>query len=326
MINAGIVGLGWWGKVLVEAVQGKSDRIRFVAGATRTPAKAAEFAQKQNFPLVESWQALLADKSVDALVFATPHSQHRDQVIATARAGKHVFVEKPLTMTRADAEAAMAAVAAAKVSWGMGFNRRFAPAVAELRRRLAEGAFGTLEHCEATMSGPTGLSLPAEQWRANAEETPVGGLTPMGVHFIDLMIDLFGEIDEVYCQSFRRAVPNNTDDTSSMLFRMKNGMSAYMANMLATAPSCRVAVYGSKALATLHQVTLQDYVFQPVGGEREAKDLGGVDSVRAELDCFADACEGKGRFPVTPAQAIHGVAVQEAVIRSSKSHRPEEVG
>ena len=89
--------------------------------------------------------------------------------------------------------------------------------LAELRKRLADGSFGTLEHVEATMTGPAGLSLPAEQWRANAEETPVGGLTPMGVHLIDLMIDLFGEIDEAYCQSFRRAVPNDTDDTSTMV-------------------------------------------------------------------------------------------------------------
>ena len=109
MINAGIVGLGWWGKVLVGSVQGKSDNIRFSHGATRTRAKAEEYAGEQGFDLVDTYEELLALEDLDAVVLATPHSKHREQIEAAAAAGKHVFVEKPITLTKADAEAAIAA-------------------------------------------------------------------------------------------------------------------------------------------------------------------------------------------------------------------------
>ena len=130
MINAGIVGLGWWGRVLVGSVQGKSDSIRFSHGATRTRAKAETYAGEQGVDLVDSYDELLAVDDLDAVVLATPHSKHLEQIQAAAAAGKHVFVEKPITLTKADAEAAIAACRDAGVVCAVGFNRRFHPAVA----------------------------------------------------------------------------------------------------------------------------------------------------------------------------------------------------
>src|SRR5215510_13830435 len=96
MVRAAIIGMGSWGQNLVNSVQGKSDAIRFVAGATRTPAKADGYAREKGFPLHDSYEKALADPKVDAVVLATPHTQHAQQIAAAARAGKHVFTEKPL--------------------------------------------------------------------------------------------------------------------------------------------------------------------------------------------------------------------------------------
>src|SRR5688500_20264468 len=96
MIRAAIVGLGRWGQNLVNSVQGKSDAIRFVAGATRTVAKAEAYAREKGFPLHDTYKKVLADPKIDAVVLATPHTQHAAQVVAAAKAGKHVFTEKPL--------------------------------------------------------------------------------------------------------------------------------------------------------------------------------------------------------------------------------------
>ena len=105
MIRAAIIGMGTWGQNLVDSVQGKSEHIRFVAGATRTPAKAAEFAAKHGIRMLESYEHVLADPAIDAVVLATPHSQHTEQIVAAAKAGKHVFTEKPLGLTHASARA-----------------------------------------------------------------------------------------------------------------------------------------------------------------------------------------------------------------------------
>ena len=100
MIRATIVGMGWWGRTLVESVQ-DSDKIRFVAGATRTrTAEIEAFAARHGLRMAADYDALLKDKDVDAVVLCTPHSMHDEQVVAAAKAGKHVFCEKPFTLTK----------------------------------------------------------------------------------------------------------------------------------------------------------------------------------------------------------------------------------
>src|SRR5215470_18148180 len=182
MINAAIVGLGWWGKTLVESAA-NSDAIRFVAGATRTVTPEVEaFAKKHGFRLLANYDAVLADRDIDAVVLATPHSMHSSQVAAAAAAKKHVFCEKPFALTKADAEAAVAATQKAGVTLGLGYNRRFHPEMTRLRDQIRSGDLGVILHVEATMTFPNGLFLKPDAWRADPHETPCGALTPMGVH------------------------------------------------------------------------------------------------------------------------------------------------
>ena len=132
MLNAAIVGLGWWGKTLVEAVQGQSDDIRFVAGATRTQSpEVIEFAGAQEFDLRANYEDLLGDPAIEAVVLATPHSMHVPQIVSAAAAGKHVFCEKPFALTKADAEKAVSAMQKADLTLGLGYNRRLHPAMAD---------------------------------------------------------------------------------------------------------------------------------------------------------------------------------------------------
>src|SRR5215207_2043099 len=126
--------------------------------------------------VADNIQALLSDRCVKAIVLATPHSLHAQQVAAAARAGKHVFCEKPLAMTSADADAALDAVRTTRVTLGLGYNRRFHPEMTRLRERIRSGGLGTLLHVEATMTFPNALSVSAEAWRARPEEMPCGGL------------------------------------------------------------------------------------------------------------------------------------------------------
>src|SRR4051812_27559875 len=160
MINAAIVGLGWWGRTLVEAVQQQSSEIHFVAGATRTVTPELQaFAAAQKLKLADGYDALLADPAIDAVVLATPHSQHSGQVIAAAAARKHVFCEKPFALTKAEADAAVDATRRGGVTLGLGYNRRFHPEMTKLRNRIRSGELGTILHVEATMTFPNALML-----------------------------------------------------------------------------------------------------------------------------------------------------------------------
>ena len=148
MLNAAIVGLGRWGQNLVNHIQGKSDKIRVVLGVLRHPENARAYAESKGFALVDSLDKALADPKVDAIILATPHTAHAEQIIACAKAGKPVFTEKPFTLTTASAQAALRACAEAKVTLGVGYNWRFQPALQEIKRAIDSGRIGKLLHME----------------------------------------------------------------------------------------------------------------------------------------------------------------------------------
>src|SRR5215510_5758951 len=152
MVRAAIVGLGRWGRSLVASVQGKSDSIRFAAAHTRTRATAEDFCREHDLNLVDSLDAILTDPAIDAVVLATPHSQHEAQVRAATAAAKHVFVEKPITLDRKSADVVLA----------VGFTRRFNPCIGEARARLKDGRLGTLVAMVGQHTTSTGAFIPAD--------------------------------------------------------------------------------------------------------------------------------------------------------------------
>jgi predicted dehydrogenase len=334
MIRAAIVGIGHWGRTLVNGVQGNGDKIRFTAGHTRTPARAEAFCAEKGITLHDSLDAILADPEIDAVYFATPHSEHGGQVERAAAAGKHIFMEKPFTLDRRSAAAALDAVARAGVTLGVAYPRRFHPGMRELKSRVESGSLGTIAHCYGEQNTPAGLFMAPQSWRATAQEAPGGAMTALGVHNVDAMIHLFGEIDEVYASSLRRAVAYNAEDTTSVMFSMRSGMSASMVCSLVTTVSYRLAVFGTKGCAELRTPNL-DVHFTPAPdgpptGRHAAlppqiTEYGAFNGLLAELEAFADAIEGGPAYPIPPEQVLHGVAVFEAIVLSAVRRQPVRV-
>jgi predicted dehydrogenase len=340
MINAAVVGLGTWGKTMVESLAAGSGAMRFTTLQTRTVTPDVEaFAKQHGLRIAKSYDEVLADPKIDAVALATPASGHVAQIEAVAAAGKHVYCEKPFTFSKREAEAAIAAVRKAGRTVGVGYNRRFHPEMVKLRDRIRAGDLGTIQHIEASMTYPNALTLPPTAWRSQKSEAPLGGLAPMGVHAIDLMVYLCGEIEQAYCQSFARVVQTGTDDTTSMLFRLKDGMSGYLGTMTATGAGFAFQVFGSKGWVRIEGVThvagasseerrtrqFGVCKFQPVKGPAETWEAEKLDIVRATFEAFARAAEGGPPFPIPPEQIVHVASVSEAVIRSVASGKVEKV-
>jgi predicted dehydrogenase len=169
VINAGIVGLGWWGRTLVEAVSGgQSEEINFVAGAARTHTDDLKaFAKEHQFELYDSYEKLLQHPKLDAVVLATPHSLHVEQVVAAAKAGKHVFCEKPFALTGAEAEEGVEAVKKAGVTLGLGYNRRWHPEMTKLREQIDSGELGTMVARNRSSSARVVSAICAAFWRSS---------------------------------------------------------------------------------------------------------------------------------------------------------------
>ena len=328
MIRAAIVGMGRWGQNLVECTQGKTDKIRFTVGVARTPEKAKAFAAAHGLRLVSAYEAVLADPDVDAVVLATPHTQHAEQVTAAARAGKHVFTDKPFALTRASAEAAVRACADAKHVLAVGFNWRYQPALREIRRMVHDGRLGRLLHIEGNFNGPSVYRFPREHWRQQAEEGPAGGMTGRGVHVVDAMLYLAGPVASVVAQSERLTLDYGLDDTTSMLFKFASGSTGYLGTVIATAEGWRMQVLGSKGWAKvgsiphLHTWSLTTCM---VNAQPTVIDYPQTSTERLELEGFADAIEGRAPYACPPEDALHGVAVLEAIVKSARTGQRERV-
>lgn len=322
MITAAIVGLGRWGQRLVESVQGKSKLIRFAEAVTRTPAKAEAFAKTHGLALGTDLAVVLKNPKIDALVIASPNSLHAPQMLAGAKAGKHLLVDKPFTLTKKSAAEAVEAATKAGLVIAAAHNRRFLPAYQEMRKRLASGQIGTPNHIETNFSGASGFSYRADMWRAVRAESPAGSMTAMGIHTVDGIVGLFGRIERVHALSRRRVLDIDIDDTTSMLFEFANGMTGYLATV-ASASNWRLQAFGGQGWIEIRDHTHLE--LQLRDAKREIVDFPPTDIETAELEAFARAITKDAPYPVPVEDVIHGIAVMEAVDRSAQSGKMARV-
>lgn len=314
MLNAAIVGLGWWGQKLVQAAEG-SQLIRFARAVTLEPELAREFCQARKLALGASFDEVLADPQIDAVVLATPHTTHRALVEKAAAAGKHVFCEKPFAMSKADAEAALAACARARVSVGVGQNFRFLPSVAALRALVDGGALGTPMHVEGNYSHDWLAGQGSEHWRSAPDEARAGGMTGMGIHVLDCFSYLAGRMKRISALSRRRALALPAGDTTAALIEFADGCTGTLATTLKTPFIWRIALFGSEAWAeSTHENRLAIHRSQ---GEPELRDFAPLNHQLVNLESFAAAALGRGQFHIDRAGIVHTVAALEAVFKSA---------
>lgn len=315
MIDAAIVGLGRWGRTLVEAVQGKSDRLRFTRAVSRNPDRLREDAARYRLGLVSGLDAVLVDPGIDAVVLASPHSLHCQQIIAAAAAGKAVFCEKPLTLTEADAQRAIAACRAAGVVLGIGTDKRFFPAVGELLRLAKNGELGKILHLEAHFSNEVAGTF--AQWRYSSEESPAGGMTGTGIHMLDVLVALAGPLRRVQSLLLSHKPPPDPLDSLSALLEFASGVSGTLAMVRSSPAYFRLHAFGRNASAEALGRT--ELVVRRSGAEPQRLSFPPVDSVRANLEAFADAVAGGPSYPISTSEMLATVAAFEAITEAAKS-------
>jgi len=328
MIRAAIVGLGRWGRALVTAVPDKRDDIIFTRAYTRTKASAEAFCRDHRVPLADSYEEILSDPAIDAVVLATPHSVHEAQALAAIAAGKHVFVEKPMTLDLASAHRVVDAARDANVVLAVGLARRFHPSFAALRERVRDGRLGSVIAMVAQHTTSTAQFVAFDNWRSSPEEAPAGALTAVGVHALDHMIELAGNVRDVRCVTARKH-PGRADDTTTVMLRFASGATGLLFCSVATATNFAFTVYGTNGLGEITRADLSRLRFAPMATAAptgrvlampdEIFEHAGFDTLRAELAAFARAIVGEKPYPVPLDEVLHGMAVFDAIVKSAKN-------
>jgi len=318
MIRTAIVGLGWWGQTLVKAGRGFGAPLQFVRGVTLEPDTVKDFAAEHKMTIGTSFDEVLADKSIQAIVLATPHTKHRAQVEAIAAAGKHLYCEKPFALTKADAEAALDACRRAGIVIAVGHHFRLMPSMRALAELKEAGAFGTIMHVEGNYSHDWLADYPVDSWRMRAEESRAGGMTGMGIHVLDCFRDLVGPMKRISALSKSRALKLSTGDTTSALIEFENGATGTLATTMKTPFMWRIAVFGENCWA--ESVSETRAIVRRAGKEPEVIDRPADNHLGRNLDYFAKAVLGQGAFPISPAGILQTASALEAVFKSVDSN------
>jgi predicted dehydrogenase len=294
--RAAIVGLGLWGQHILRQLRG-SDVIRITHAVGHREAHRS-IATEHGADFTMQFEDVLANQSIDLIILVTPHALHSAQIAAAARAYKHVFCEKPIGLTVAEVHRSLEACRTAGVRLGVGHERRFEPAMNEIRELVKKGSFGTIMHVEASFSHDRLRGLGSDNWRMDAPGEPPLAMTATGIHLTDLFIDLIGPIESVAALPANRVAFMKSADVLSLQLRFSCGATGYISMVLATPFYARLIIYGNEAWAEVRNATHPDQAgpstltFLPRAGTISASTLEWRDAVRANLEQFALSSRG----------------------------------
>lgn len=322
MIRIGIIGLGWWGKQIVTCLA-ESPRFKVVAGCDLDTKMAAPFAAAQKFELTDDYKALLKRPDLDAIAVVTPHLLHEEMAVAAFAAGKQVFCEKPLALTAASAERILQACAKAGGVLGIGHERRYEPAMEEMRRLFESGALGRVLHMDSNVSHNNFRNMDPANWRRDRKHAPAGAWTALGIHLGDMFVSLAGEPTRVAARAASQIFSLPSEDFVSAEIDFANGARGRI-TCLSTPP-----FYGRFTLVcdqgwvevqeggNVDKGLPSSFVHCRPDGSRETRSYAPVNTVRMNFEAWADAVEGRAPYRFTTEQLRANITILDAVTRSA---------
>lgn len=323
-LRVACIGMGWWSDVLADAIL-RSGKLEIRTCYTRSGDKRQKFAEKYRCRAADSYEALLADREIEAIINTTPNDAHLATTSAAAAAGKHVFLDKPIANSISDGRAITEVCRKAGVVLALGYQRRRESHFRYIRQQIDAGRFGKLVNAEANISRDRLGKVDLSSWRYQAAGMPGGVMLQIGIHYIDVLEYLIGPVQAVRAQSVQLVLPGDNPDVASLILQHENGaLSTVNASYASASEYYLMNVYGKgmTAFYDLHNGLrlLQRGESQPVAVRCATND-----TLVEQLEEFAASARGQGRHEVGGEQATRSLAVVRAGILSAREGRAVEV-
>jgi predicted dehydrogenase len=324
MIRIGVIGLGWWGKQIVTCLA-DSPRFKVVAVCDVDHNMAAPWAADRKLDLTRDYRDLIKRSDIDAVAVVTPHALHEEMAIAVLSAGKQLFCEKPLALTEASAERILAASAKAGGVLGIGHERRYEPAMEEMRRLFDAGTLGRVLHMDANVSHNNFRNMDQSNWRRDPKHAPAGAWTALGIHLGDMFVSLAGKPVRVTARTASQIFPAPAEDFVSAEIDFANGARGRI-TCLSTPPFYgRFTLIGDRGWVEVQEGGNVDkeqpssFVHAGPDGVRETRSYRPINTVRLNFEAWADAIEGRAPYRFFAEQLLANIRILDAVTRSAAS-------
>ena len=323
-LRVACIGMGWWSDVLADAIQ-RSGKLQILSCYTRSEDKRKKFAEKYRCRAVESYEALLAEREIEAIINTTPNDVHLATTRAAAAAGKHVFLDKPIANSIFDGRAITEACRKAGVVLALGYQRRRESHFRYIRQQIDAGRFGKLVNAEANISRDRLGKVDLSSWRYQAAGMPGGVMLQIGIHYIDVLEYLIGPVQAVRAQSVQLVLPGDNPDVASLILQHANGaLSTLNASYASASEYYLMNVYG-KDMTAFYDTHNGLRLLKRGESQPVAVRCATNDTLVEQLEEFAAAARGQGRHEVGGEEATRSLAVVRAGILSAREGRAVEV-
>jgi predicted dehydrogenase len=318
------VGMGWWSDVLADAIN-RSGKLKITACYSRSEEKRAAFAAKYGCRAVPSYEAILDDKDIEAVINTTPNGVHLETTRAAADAGKHVFLDKPIANTVSDGRRITEICRKARVVLALGYQRRRESQFRWIKRQIDEGLFGKLVNAEANISRDRLGKIDLGSWRYQAAGMPGGVMLQIGIHYTDVLEYLLGPVKAVSGRFARLVLPGDNPDVASLVLEHENGaLSTLNASYASASEYYLMNIYGKEA--TAYYDMFEGLRMLKRGEEKPVKvPFANKDTIAEELEEFADAIRNGGAPEIGGEYATTSLAVIRAGIVSAREGRHVEI-
>jgi len=323
-LRVAALGMGWWSDALADAVK-RSGALEIVACFTRTQDKRHAFAAKYGCRAAGSYEDILKDESIEAIINTTPNSAHLETTRMAAAAGKHVFLDKPIANSVAEGEAITRVCEDAGVVLALGYQRRRESQFRWMKAEIDAGRFGKLVQAEGNISRDRLGKIDLSSWRYQASGMPGGVMLQIGIHYVDVLEMLLGPAARVNAMLAQLVLPGDNPDVASLMLEHENGaISNLTASYASASEYYMLNVYGKEASAYYDLFSGLRHLRR---GESKACPIPipSKDTIREELEEFA-RCVRTGARPETGGQwATRNLAVIAAGIISAREGRAVDV-
>jgi len=323
-LRVACIGMGWWSDVLADAIQ-RSGKLEIAACYTRSEEKRRAFAAKYRCKAAPSYEAILEDRAIEAIVNTTPNDAHLETTRAAAAAGKHVFLDKPIANTVSEGRAITEVCRKAGVVLALGYQRRRESHFRWVRERIDAGAFGRLVNAEANISRDRLGKIDLSSWRYTAQGMPGGVMLQIGIHYADVLEYLLGPINAVSGRFAQLVLPGDNPDVASLVLEHESAaLSTLNASYASASEYYLMNIYGKEASAyyDLHNGLR---FLERGSGRSTPVSCAKNDAFVEELEEFAAAARGQGKPEMDGERATVSLAVIRAGIVSARERRRVEV-
>ena len=323
-VRVASIGIGWWSDVLADAIK-RSRKLEIVSCYTRSADKRQAFAAKYACKAAPSYDAILEDRTIEAIINTTPNNVHLDTTRAAARAGKHVFLDKPIANTIADARELTKACRDAGVVLTLGYQRRKESHFRWIRRQIDDGVFGKLVNAEANISRDRLGKIDLNSWRYTSAGMPGGVMLQIGIHYTDVLEYLIGPVRAVSGRLAQLVLPGDNPDVASLILEHESGaLSTLNASYASASEYYAMNIYGKEASA--YYDSHQGLRFLKRGTERSTPvECKKHDAIVEELEEFAAAVRGQAQPEMDGERSTASLAVLLAGIKSAREGRRVEL-